>query len=312
MLLLKIIKKILILLDKFLFVKNLKFEQYYSLHKKLGFPIKRLNFYINNKYLLNLKNPQKFNEKVTYRHLFEKNPLLTKIVDKYEVRNYVKEKIGEKYLIPIVGIYDDIEKIDFKNLPKNFIMKTTHGSGQNIIFKDGNANISIEKVKEKFKIWQTEKYRFQELIYFVQPLKRRIIIEELLLTTKDKVPEDLKFFVFNGKIEFIQIDNDRFEEHSRNFYDKNWNLLNLKKGLDNGKIIEKPLVLDEMISIVEELGKDFTFMRVDLFLLNNKIYVGELTPAPGGGLTPFQPFENEIKYGKLWGKNLNLLRNNNE
>ena len=312
MLVLKVIKKILILLDKILFVKNLSFNQYYNLHKRLNFPIKRLNFYINNKYLLNLTNPKKFNEKVTYRHLFERNPLLTTIVDKYEVRNYIENKVGGKYLIPIIGVFDDIDSIDFEKLPKNFIMKTTHGSGQNIIFRNSKSNTSIEKVKKSFKIWQTEKYRFQELICFVQPIKKRIIIEELLLTKNDKVPEDFKFFVFNGKVEFIQIDNDRFEEHSRNFYDINWNLLTLKKGLLNGKKTIKPAKLEEMILIAEKLAKDFTFMRIDLFLLENKIYVGELTPAPGGGITPFEPFEKEIKYGKLWGENLNLMRNINE
>ncbi len=296
----KYLSKILGLLDRLFIVPFVNFDTYFKIHEKLGFPVKKLRFLLHNGYKLNLENPMRFNEKTAYRHLYDKNPLLQTIVDKYAVREYVKEKIGEKYLIPIIDIYNSEEEIDFDKLPKNYILKSTHGSGQNIIYKDGKSDYSVSEIKGFIKKWRVEKYRFQSLISFVQQIKRRIIIEELLVDSSNKIPNDYKCFVFDGKVEFIQVDNDRLDNHSRNFYDTKWNQLKVTKSLKNGSFDEKPVMLTKMIELAEILSCDFTFMRVDFFTLEDKIYFGELTPAPGGGISPFSPFRYEIEYGKLW------------
>lgn len=307
----KFIARVFGVMDRLLLVPFFDFDAYFNIHKKLGFPVKKLYFLSANGYMLNLKIPKKFNEKVAYRHLFERNSLLQTVVDKYDVREYVQRKIGGTYLIPIIGIYEKVDEIDFSNLPSNYILKSTHGSGQNIICKNNHTEYTVSEIRDILIKWQTEKYGYQKLIYFVQPLKRRIIIEELLLTEEDKIPKDYKLFVFNGKVEIIQVDKERFENHTRNIYDSNWKKLELSVGYENSILDEKPSCLETMIQVAEKLASNFTFMRVDLYVLEDKIYFGELTPCPGGALEKFIPHKFDDMLGDKWGNSLSLLTADN-
>ena len=305
----KFFARILGFFDRLFLVSLLDFETYFNLHKKLGFPIKKLYFFYIQKYRLNLNNPVTFNEKIIYRQLFEKNPLLLKIVDKYAVREYVKEKIGEKHLIPLLQVSDSFDDIDFSKLPNDYIMKMTHASGRNIIVKNGknSYNYDRKELKRTIDNWFTEKYQFQKLVWFVQQIKRKIVIEELLCDD-GKIPKDYKFFVFDGKVEMIQVDQDRFTEHTRNLYDVKWNRMDCKITHEQGLLDKRPDTLEQMIDLGERLAYDFTFMRVDFYCIGSKIYFGELTPCPGGGLESFLPETYDEYFGKKWKNHASLIR----
>ena len=308
--LLQKIYSVLRLLDEIVLVNFLDFDQYFSVHKALGFPLKKMGFLLTQGYRVNFNDPKNFNEKVVYRHLFERDPLLPMIVDKYTVREYIKEKIGEKYLVPLLQVADSFDEIDFAQLPDDYIIKVTHGSGRNIIFKEGKNIRGYDKklLKKTIANWLSEKYRFQQLIWFVQPIKRKIIIEKLLEDDDGKIPKDYKLFVFNGNVEMIQVDHDRFEDHTRSLYDKEWNRLDCTLTYKRGDLDEKPDLLEDMISLAEKLAFDFTFMRVDFYCIASKIYFGELTPCPGGGMEIFVPESYNRYYGEKWNNHTSLIR----
>ncbi len=312
----KLSYRILRILDEKTLAKYLNFEQYFSFHKFFGFPLKTLGFFYTHGYRLDLKNPITFNEKIVYRQLFERNPLLPMIVDKYAVRKYVKEKVGEKYLIPLLQIADSFDDIHFSQLPDEYIMKMNHASGRNIIFKKGNLiskkgmknnGYDREELKRTIDTWFAEKYRLQELIWFVQPIKRKIIIEKLLEDNDGKIPKDYKFFVFDGKVEFILVIHDRFSEYTENLYDRDWQVSGFTFADPTGLVEEKPILLNELINVAEKLASEFTSMRVDLYTFGSDIYFGELTPCHANAHDTFIPVKYDEYYGIKWKNHTNLI-----
>jgi len=268
--------------------------------------------FIQNKYKKvfkkkgNFKNPKTLNEIISYRKLYDRDDFYTKCSDKYEVREIIKNEIGEKYLIPLIGVYDSVEDINFNELPSKFIIKINHGSGQNIIVKD-KSKIDISKIKCQLNYWMGKNHYYNSREWQYKNIKPKILIEELLLDKDDKVPYDYKFHCINGKVEFIQIDVDRFDGHKRIFYSKEWKEMPflwspvLKDGSEKYKKANsqaKPIVLNEMIEVVEKIAKYFYYIRVDLYVLDNKIYFGELTFSHGGGIEKFFPDKWDEFYGK--------------
>ena len=247
----------------------------------------------------NLKNPQKFTEKIQWIKLNEHNKLRRKAANRLAVRNFVVNKIGEQHLIPLHNAFDVLTKEIWKTLPKQFVLKANHGCKM--------VKIVRNKEKENFgaacrhiKQWQqTDYYRFsREWAY--KGLPRTILVEKLLLDDDESIPKDYKFFCFNGKVKIIQIDYNRFGKQKRNLFDCNFNRI-------DGELLyppyekntKKPPQLEDAIIIAENLSADFTFLRVDLYLLNEHIYFGELTNYPGNGFVPFKPEELEYKVGSF-------------
>ena len=302
--------RILRIIDEKVLVNILNYQKYYSIHKFLGFPLKKLDFYYTHGYELDLKNPKTFNERIVYRQLFETNPLLATLVDKYAVREYVKEKIGEKYLIPLLQVADSYAEIDFTKLPDEYIMKMTHASGENVIVKQGinHLGYSDKKLREIFEKWFHEKYRYQSLIGFVQPIKRKILIEQLLKDESGKIPKDYKLFVFDGKVEFILVIHDRFDEYTENLYNRDWTPATFKFRDPTGELEERPSFLDDLIQTTEKLAADFTAMRVDMYVLGSKIYFGELTPAHANAQDVFYPIDYDEYYGSKWKNSTQLIK----
>lgn len=228
---------------------------------------------------LNLKNPKTFNEKIQWLKLYDSTPLKTQLADKYLVRDWVKEKIGEEYLIPLLGVYDNFDEIDFDKLPNQFVIKCNHGCGYNIIVTD-KSTLDKNEAKEKITKWMNEDFAFKnglELHY--SNIQRKIIIEEYIENANGDL-YDYKFWCFNGNVEYIQFLSERNTNGLKMaFYDKNWNKQNFVYSypLDE-KNIEKPNNLETMIELAEKLSKDFQHVRVDFYRLNNgKIYFGEMT-----------------------------------
>lgn len=251
-------------------------------------------------YKLNLDNPKTYNEKIQWLKFYYHNPLMTKCADKVEARNYIKETVGEQYLIPCLGIYNNPDEIDFNKLPNRFVLKVNWGCKQNIIVKD-KSKLNITEAKTKLKNWlkpqSNHYYRFFEWQY--KDIKPKIICEQFVVGDKDL--KDYKFHCTNGKFRRLLVIGAMNEtKRFCNFYDKNLNLLNLKNG---GAIKEDEKVnlkdFPKMVELAQKLAKPFPVVRVDFYEdINKNIYLGELTFSPGNGTDVFEPFEWDYKLGE--------------
>ena len=251
-------------------------------------------------YKLNLDNPKTFNEKIQWLKFYYHDSLMTKCADKVEVRNYIKDTVGEQYLVPCLGIYNNPEEIDFDKLPNQFVLKVNWGCKQNIIVKD-KSKLNIKDAKRKLKKWMKPEsnnyYRYFEWQY--KDIKPKIICEKYIVG--DKYLKDYKFHCCNGKFKRLLVIGAIDEKHRFcNFYDKNLNLLNLKNG---GTIKQDEKVnlnnYSKMVELAEKLAKPFPLCRVDFYEdINKNIYLGELTLTPGNGTDIFEPFEWDYKLGE--------------
>ncbi len=253
---------------------------------------------------LNLDNPQTFNEKIQWLKLYNSTPEKTLLADKYLVRNWVAEKIGKKYLIPILGVYDSFDEIDFDKLPNQFVIKCNHGCGYNIIIKD-KSKIDLSAVKIKLDKWMNENFAFRagcELHYLNIPPK---IIIEKYIENKQSVGGDLydyKFWCFNGRVHYIQFLSERNTDGLKMaFYDKNWKKQDFVYSypLDT-KTIERPDNLDEMIELAEKLSAGFNHVRVDFYRMDDgTIYFGEMTFTSASGTCKWNDESINHYFGKL-------------
>jgi len=259
-------------------------------------------------YDLNLENPKTFNEKIQWLKLYDRNPLLTLCEDKYAVREYIKEKIGEQFLIPLIYHTDKPADIIPDNMPDfPFIIKTNHYSGEGVIIVKDKSKIDWKSVRKYLAILLKYNYYYRSKEWQYKNIKPRIIVEKLLLNENFGIPFDYKFHCFNGDLAYIQVDLDRHTDQKRNIYDPDWNFLNFQLKCKNGNIVNRPIVLNKMKSLAEIIAKDFCYVRVDFYNLGRKIFFGELTFRPGAGYVAFRPPEWDRKFGdKLILPNLEL------
>ena len=260
-------------------------------------------FHINDKYKtriknwwskvhkkpLNLDNPLTFNEKIQWLKLYDSTPIKTILADKYKVRNYIKKVIGEEYLIPIYGVYDNFEDINFDKLPNQFVIKCNHGSGYNIIVKD-KSKLNLENIKNKLNIWMKRKYGLHLVELHYRDMIPKIIIEKYMDDGTGDL-RDYKVTCFNGKPEFIWIDSERHTNHKRNLYDLNWNQLPYKinSHYTTFQSPEKPKHLKKLLNLASILSKGFASVRVDFYIIKQKIYFGEMTFATSSGIEDVVP-----------------------
>ncbi len=249
---------------------------------------------------LKLSSPQTFNEKLNYLKLLPLNHTYSILADKFLVRDYVKKTIGEKYLIPLLGVYEYAQQINFDSLPDSFILKTNHGSGWNIICRE-KSTLDKKKAIKLLKRWLSFNAYYLSREKQYKNIKPLVICEQLL----EYELYDYKFFCFNGRPEFLQIDIDRFSNHRRAFFDMEWRKLPFSiRYKISEKNIPKPIQLQEMISVATMLSKGIIFCRVDMYVHRNQIYFGEMTFIPGGGNEPFSPPE----YDKVVGNYLSIYQ----
>ena len=267
---------------------------YYSMLKKMPTSaIAHIEFLRSYHRALNLKNPQFFGEKMQWIKLFADLDQYAKYADKYRVRDYIEDKIGAEHLIGMIGVYDNEEEIPFHELPERFVLKVNHGCGYNIICKD-KSKLDIEKVKKQLKRWMEEDYAAIKGEEQYRKIERKIICEEYMEDNSGGLL-DYKLFCFGGKVKMIEVCFDRFTDFKIDFYDTEWNRLpilsgNPKSGHKNNDIpISKPECADEMVEIAEKLSGPFPFVRTDLYVVNGKVYFGELTFISGSGSDPFYP-----------------------
>lgn len=249
---------------------------------------------------LNLIHPRTFNEKIQWLKLYDSTPLKTRLADKYLVRAWVKEKIGDEYLIPILGVWDSFDEIDFDKLPNQFVLKANHGSGWNIVVKD-KKKLNIKEAKQKFDNWMHKNFAFTwglELHYMNIPPK---IIAEKYMADLDGDIYDYRFFCFNGTPKYVWVDiGSGTSHHKRNIYDVNWNFQNYH--VNYPQIVpapEKPKTFDEMVRCATILCENFAFVRVDFYSVNDHVYFGEMTFTPQGGVGKWEDETQNRHYGDL-------------
>lgn len=272
--------------------------------------IVRQSFKKHMGYSLDLNNPTTLNEKINWLKLYNRKDLHTLVADKYKVRNYVSNKIGDKHLIPLLYHTKNYKDLKPENLPdKNFIIKTNHDSSGGLIVRDATT-INWNSARKRFKRQLSENHYNSTKEWQYKNIEPRIIVEQLLTYEDGSIPEDYKFHCFNGKLKFIMIDFDRFGDlRTRNLYDPEWNLIKCNWGRPYGKELKKPNNLDEMIQIAEKLSEDFVYARIDFYLVKGKTYFGEITLYHASGFQKFYQKECDEKFGKML--NLSSLKNEN-
>lgn len=256
-------------------------------------------------YQLNIDNPKTLNEKIQWLKLHDRTPLHTRCADKYSVRSYIKEKIGEKYLIPLVQVAKTTTEIDPDKLPDYpVIIKTNHDSGTYFIIDTKKQD--WRAIKKKLSNSLKRNYYYSQKEWQYKNIKPLIVIEKLLLNSKGEIPSDYKFHCFHGKAKFLQVTSDRTSSVKRNFYDTNWKPLDFSWKMEkNGKFtqiktdyeVKKPTGLAKMIDLAEKLSSDFYYVRVDFYYFESQIYFGELTFHNLGGCGKLNPFEWDLKFG---------------
>ncbi len=260
---------------------------------------------------VNLNNPQTFNEKLQWLKLYDRKPIYTSMVDKYEAKKYVANIIGEQYIIPTLGVYSKFEEIDFSVLPNQFVIKCTHDSGGVVICKD-KATMNMEEARKKINRCLKRNFFYSGREWPYKNIKPRIIIEEYIDDHKNDDLEDYKFMCFNGKVKcsFVCTDRRSKEGLKVTFFDLDWNQMPFERHYPCSKEkIKKPINYEKMIELSEKLAKDLNFVRVDFYEVNGKIYFGEITFFPGSGTEEFTPEKWDYTIGS-WIKLPE--RNNNE
>ena len=235
-----------------------------------------------------LEDPRTFNEKIQWLKVFHRDPLFPKLADKYSVRETVEERVGSWILNELYQVCDDPRDIDWHGLPNSFVLKATHGSGMNVLVRD-KSTIDISAVTEQLRNWlKTDYSRFgREWVY--RDTSRRIIAEAYLVDANGAVPKDYKVFCFKGLPRYIQVDVDRFTNHTRAFYDLEWNQqpFTTLYPIASGSV-SPPEHLRAMLAAAEKLAKGIPFVRIDFYALPRLVF-GEMTFFPGNGTEPFDP-----------------------
>lgn len=249
---------------------------------------------------LNLLSPLTFNEKLQWLKLYDRNPEYTCMVDKYEVRKYIAEKIGETHLIPLLGVWDSVDDIDFETLPDEFVLKCTHDSGGIVICKD-KSMLDIEAAKKKLKKRQKSSFYYRTREWPYKNVKPRIIAEKYMVDESGVELKDYKLFCFNGEPKFLFVATDRQKNETKfDFFDLDFNHLPVINGHPNSENkIDKPEGLDKMIELSRILSKGIPHVRVDFYDINGRVYFGELTFFHYSGFVPFEPEEWDLKFGSF-------------
>lgn len=262
--------------------------------------VSKAKYYLKNNKALNLNNPQELMEKLQWLKLYYYKEAYARFVDKYEVRRYVEDTVGNEYLNKIIGVFDDVESIDFDSLPEQFVLKCTHGSGYNIIVKDKSC-LNIAKAKFQMKRYLKEDYSKvnQEAIY--KGLKPRILAEYYMCDLCGENIIDYKFFCISGVTKCVWVKTFDNGLYKNCYYDLDWNKIPEEVERENflDKEIKRPDNFDEMIEVAQKLSKEFIFMRVDLYSIKNRTLFGELTFFPWGGKQRITVERFNKEYGSL-------------
>lgn len=247
-------------------------------------------FRVNMHQELNLDNPQTFNEKLQWLKLYNRKPEYTTMVDKYKVREYIANVLGEEYLIPLLGVWDDPEEIDFDALPNQFVLKCNHNSGLGMCICKDKSKLDISKVKKELKQGLEQDYYLTGREWPYKDVPRKIIAEKYMEDHSTSELRDYKFFCFGGMAKCYKVDFDRFVEHRANYFSADGKLMKIGEEIcppDFNKEIPVPENLEKMKEFAEKLSATQPFLRADFYDVDGHVYFGELTFYPASGFGKF-------------------------
>lgn len=252
-----------------------------------------LLFPLKTGYRLDLNSPKTFNEKLQWLKINYRKPIMTQMVDKYESKNYVRNIIGDEYIIENYGVWESFDEIKFDELPNQFVLKTTHDQGGVIIVRDKNK-LDLKYAKSKLNTHLKIQHYYLTREWPYKNVKPRIIAEKLLLSNLEPTSLiDYKFLCFNGEPKVMYITHGDDKNKYYDYYDMNFEQLNIKRGslASTDGVLKRPESWSLMLDICRKLSKGFPHIRVDLYCLNGAVYFGELTFYQGGGMRVFHPRE---------------------
>lgn len=247
---------------------------------------------------LDLKNPKRFTEKIQYLKLFDRKSHYTDLADKAVVKKIVAQLIGEQYIIPSLGVWDKFDDIDFNSLPDKFVLKCTHDSGSIYICTD-KKQFNYVQVKKEIESKLKDNYYWFGREWVYKNIKPRIIAEQYMVDESGTELKDYKFFCFNGVPKMIEVDYNRFSNHSRNLYTPAWDLINAKiqYSSDSSVVIPKPNCLEKMLELASKLSEGYPHLRIDFYVINDQIFFGEITFYHGSGFEHFYPDSLDYEIG---------------
>ncbi len=256
-------------------------------------------------YPLNLENPKSLSEKLQFLKSIYKEELHAQVSDKYRVRDFLRDKFGEEFLIPLVLVTDDPKEVNIHTIPDfPVIVKANHDAGNYQIIRNKNE-VNWNKLQTDCKWWLSWNYYYSDRELQYKSIKRKIIVEKLLITKEGKIPNDYKLNYINGKLEIVYVSVDREGGNFRNLYNADWKPLHFKwaerKKIDSvkrGPEIPAPLSFEKMKELGAEIAKLFPYVRVDFYDVDGKLYFGEITLCHGGGFFKFEPKELDYEFGK--------------
>ena len=290
-----------------------KIESYYRKLPIEEYPNLLKEWYFNQSGReLNLENPTRFTEKIQWLKLNDSTKIKTILADKYLARDWAAEKIGEEHLIPLLGAWDSFDEMDLDKLPNSFVLKCNHGASMNIVVKDKNT-ADWKEIKEKLNRWMQTDFGFTmesfELHY--RDIPRKIIAEQYMKDGELEDLQDYKFFCFHGTPVYCQVIGSRSTNETIDFFDMDWNhmpfiglLTKNSHETFSSTEIPRPKTLNQMIDAAKIMSKEFSFVRVDLYEINGKMYFGEMTFTPGSGSGSFRPDSMDFELGSLLNLNI--------
>lgn len=275
-----------------------------ALLNSLGFipdkPMITLLYYIRTGKIMNWKNPQTYTEKLQWLKYYDRNPIYTEMVDKYKMKEFVTNRVGEGHIVPLLGCWECFDEIDFDQLPDSFVLKCNHDSGS-VIICESKAEFDVEDAKKKLtSALSKDAYSFgREWPYKNVP--RRIIAEKYLGAESNEMGFcllDYKFFCFNGEPKVMYISNDKGNDPRTDFFDMDFHHLPIRMKDPNADVPpKKPKEFETMRELAKELSGGIPHLRVDFYVTNGSVYVGELTFFHNSGFTPIWPDEWNKKMG---------------
>ncbi|SEF75293.1 TupA-like ATPgrasp [Butyrivibrio sp. Su6] len=261
--------------------------------------------------ICSLSSPKSYSEKIQWSKLHRTNELLTRLSDKITVREWIKEKVGEEYLVPLVGdIYSRAENISFDNLPNRYVMKANHGCGFVAVINDA-CQVDKDRLRFEADNWLKHNFAFETLELQYKNIEPKIYFEKNLLTSEMKGLTDYKFFCFNGKVFCLYVMIDTYPDHKKaklGILDRDFNMLPYRRADFEAieRPLKKPMNYEKMIELAEKLSEGFSHVRVDLYNINGKIYFGEMTFTTGSGFFKYDPEEFDEIIGEKWNLHLGI------
>lgn len=250
-------------------------------------------------YTPNFNTPSSFSEKIQYRKLYEDQSRFPELADKVLVKNFVAEKIGDRFVIPTIWAGSTLPPRAERHWPVPFILKANHGSGMNVMVHTAEA-ADWDAIEHLCAKWMAKSWPVRNHEPWYNKIERQLLVEPLL-QHKGEVPNDYKVFVFNGRATFIQADTGRFNEHRQSFYDRDWNIQPFTQGfLPHSEAVPAPSHLKKILEFSEILSEGFDFVRVDFYELEDGPRFGEFTFTPQNGFKRFEPPGTDLMLGNLW------------